>query len=99
MIFWVEANKFSCVGDFSNFISLCLFRMAQIAQQEANVETALHEMSKPLSRFKDDEDLDAMLKDQEREGDPMLAFMKKKKSQEKNTKGIDFIRINKLLCN
>ena len=34
-------------------------------------------MSKPLARYADDEDLEQMLK--EKEGDPMLAFMKKKK--------------------
>ncbi|KAJ8305176.1 hypothetical protein KUTeg_017271 [Tegillarca granosa] len=35
-------------------------------------------MSKPLARYKDDEDLDKMLKDQDRPEDPMLAFIKKK---------------------
>ena len=36
-------------------------------------------MSKPLARYADDEDLEQMLKEKEKEGDPMLAFMKKKK--------------------
>lgn len=49
--------------------------------QEEAVEDALHEASKPLARYKDDEDLDALLRDQEREGDPMLAFIKKKKAK------------------
>jgi len=40
----------------------------------------MHEMDKPLTRNRDDADLDAHLKAQEREGDPMLAFIKKKKS-------------------
>lgn len=35
-------------------------------------------MSKPLARYADDEDLEKMLKEREREGDPMLAFIKKK---------------------
>ena len=38
----------------------------------------LYEMSKPLARYADDEDLERMLKEREREGDPMLKFMKKK---------------------
>jgi len=41
-------------------------------------------MSKPLARYKDDEDLERYLKDQERDGDPMLKFLSKgaKKSSE-----------------
>lgn len=38
-------------------------------------------MSKPLARYKDDEDLDAHLRAQERDGDPMLAMLTKKKSK------------------
>ena len=73
-------------------------RVAQIAQQKANVEEAVHEMAKPLARHKDDQDLDAMLKDQDREGDPMLAFMKKKKNKSKEkVKGL-YWRFSKLLA-
>lgn len=52
-------------------------------KREANdkIDEMLHEMSKPLARYADDEDLDKMLRDEEREGDPMLAFMKKKKKK------------------
>lgn len=39
-------------------------------------------MSKPLARYKNDEDLDRMLRDRERAEDPMLAFMQKKKSKQ-----------------
>jgi hypothetical protein len=35
-------------------------------------------MSKPLARHKDDHDLDRMMRELDRAGDPMLAFMKKK---------------------
>lgn len=38
----------------------------------------LYEMSKPLARYVDDEDLERMLKERERDGDPMLKFIKKK---------------------
>ena len=44
-------------------------------------------MSKPLARSKDDKDLDAMLKDQERADDPMLAFIKKRKTKDNGKKG------------
>ena len=38
----------------------------------------LHEMSKPLARYRDDKDLEIPLKERERAGDPMLAFIKNK---------------------
>ncbi|XP_019645393.1 PREDICTED: BUD13 homolog [Branchiostoma belcheri] len=60
--------------------------VAQTKQQEANIEDHLREMDKPLARYRDDEDLDQMLKEQDREGDPMLAFLSKKKSKGKDGK-------------
>jgi len=39
-------------------------------------------MSKPLARYADDEDLDQHLRDQEREGDPMLEYIRSKKTQD-----------------
>lgn len=48
----------------------------------------MKEMQKPLARYIDDEDLDQMLREQEREGDPMADFMRKKKAKERpGTKG------------
>ena len=41
----------------------------------------LHEMSKPLACHKDDEDLENMSKARDREDDPMLEYMKKKKAK------------------
>ena len=46
------------------------------------MEDYLHEVDKPLARYRDDEDLEKMLKDQEREDDPMLAYMKHKKKKQ-----------------
>ncbi len=40
------------------------------------VADELYEMSKPLARHADDEDLERMLRERERDGDPMLAFIK-----------------------
>lgn len=67
---------------------LFLLRLAQSRQQQQNVEDAMKEMQKPLARYIDDEDLDRMLREQEREGDPMASFIKKNKAKEdKNKKG------------
>ena len=47
-------------------------------------------MSKPLARYVDDEDLEKMLKERKRDGDPMLMFMKssKKNLKRKSHKGL-----------
>lgn len=55
-------------------------RVAQGAAEKERITEMAHEMNKPLARTKDDADLDSFLKDQDRDGDPMLAFLKKKKS-------------------
>lgn len=44
-------------------------------------------MSKPLARYQDDKDLDSMLRDRDRAGDPMLAFMQKKRVKQDATSG------------
>ncbi|KAK3107918.1 hypothetical protein FSP39_025131 [Pinctada imbricata] len=54
--------------------------LKQAELQEATVEDTLHEMSKPMARYKDDEDLNSMLRDQHRAEDPMAAFINKKKT-------------------
>lgn len=67
-----------------------VFRLAQGRQQQQNVEDAIKEMQKPLARYIDDQDLDRMLREQEREGDPMAEFIKKRKAKEnKEKKGLD----------
>lgn len=55
------------------------YSLAQGAAEEQRVAEMVHEMNKPLARGKDDADLDSYLKDQDRAGDPMLEFMKKKR--------------------
>ncbi len=47
-----------------------------------------HEMDKPLARSKDDDDLDAHLKSIEREEDPMLQYMRKKKKKAQVASGL-----------
>ncbi|XP_054899952.1 BUD13 homolog [Poeciliopsis prolifica] len=58
--------------------------LAQGQMQQQKLEDALHEAQKPLARHYDDEDLDRMLREQEREGDPMAGMLRRKK--ERNTK-------------
>jgi len=55
-----------------------------VADQAARVDSALHEMSKPLARYKDDDDLDTHLRNQDRDGDPMLKFIKNRAKSSKS---------------
>lgn len=41
----------------------------------------MHEASKPLARHKGDKDLESNLKQIEREGDPMLKYIREKKRE------------------
>ncbi|NXL61725.1 BUD13 protein, partial [Chordeiles acutipennis] len=60
--------------------------LAQGRQQQQNVEDAIKEMQKPLARYIDDQDLDRMLREREREGDPMADIIKKRKAKESKEK-------------
>ncbi|XP_053334647.1 BUD13 homolog isoform X2 [Clarias gariepinus] len=62
--------------------------VVQSQMQQENVANALREAQKPLARHIDDEDLDKMLREQEREGDPMAALLRRKKEKNAKTKGI-----------
>ncbi|KAG2470002.1 BUD13 protein, partial [Polypterus senegalus] len=62
--------------------------LAQGRMQQYNMEEALKESQKPLARHIDDEDLDKMLREQEREGDPMAGLLRKKKEKENQKMGI-----------
>jgi hypothetical protein len=57
-------------------------RLKQVEEQKENLQRALHEMAKPLARYADDRDLDQHLRNQEREGDPMLDYIRSKKTQD-----------------
>lgn len=63
-------------------------RLAQGQMQQQKLEDALHEAQKPLARHFDDEDLDRMLREQEREGDPMAAMLRRKKDRSVKTPGV-----------
>lgn len=62
-------------------------RVTQTKQTQDKVADYLHEIDKPLARYRDDEDLEEMLKDQERDDDPMLAYMKQKKTKQNIREG------------
>ena len=62
-------------------------RVTQTKQSQDKVADYLHEVDKPLARYRDDDDLEKMLKDQEREDDPMLAYMKQKKTKQNIREG------------
>ncbi|KAJ8950140.1 hypothetical protein NQ314_007993 [Rhamnusium bicolor] len=55
--------------------------LKQVVDQNERIAEQLHEMSKPLARYADDDDLEKYLKEKEREGDPMLAYIRKKKKK------------------
>lgn len=50
--------------------------------REEKLKDDLYEMNKPLARYADDADLDKQMREQEREGDPMLAYIKEKRAKE-----------------
>ncbi|XP_029304928.1 LOW QUALITY PROTEIN: BUD13 homolog [Cottoperca gobio] len=58
--------------------------LAQGQMHQQKLEDAVHEAQKPLARHCNDEDLDRMLREQERDGDPMAAMLRRKK--DRNTK-------------
>ncbi|XP_052393268.1 BUD13 homolog [Carassius gibelio] len=62
--------------------------LVQGEMQQQNVTDAMREAQKPLARHIDDEDLDRMLREQERDGDPMAAMLRKKKEKNNQLKGI-----------
>ncbi|XP_067279101.1 BUD13 homolog [Pseudorasbora parva] len=63
--------------------------LAQGEMQQQNLTDAMREAQKPLARHIDDEDLDRMLREQERDGDPMAAMLRKKKDKNAKLKGIN----------
>lgn len=50
--------------------------LVQKKEREEKLEDAIYEADKPLSRYKNDKDLDHLLKGQEREDDPMAEYIR-----------------------
>ena len=57
-------------------------RVVQSEEQSRRVQDYMHEANKAFARHADDEDLERMLKGQERDGDPMLEFIRQKKMEQ-----------------
>lgn len=57
-------------------------------EYNARLQEAAQEMDKPLARYADDKDLDEHLKQQERDGDPMLEYLRSKRKEENRRAGI-----------
>ncbi|XP_066250038.1 BUD13 homolog [Euwallacea similis] len=55
--------------------------LKQVEDANEKIKNEIYEMSKPLARYADDEDLEKYLKEQEREGDPMLKYIRQKKKK------------------
>lgn len=53
-------------------------RLKQLNDRNEVLKNDLYEMSKPLARYANDEDLERELKMRDRDDDPMLAYCKKK---------------------
>lgn len=56
--------------------------------QSKRLAEDIHEMNKPLARFAGDDDLERMLREQDRDGDPMAAYMAKKKAKSEKGKAV-----------
>ena len=77
----IQASHLAIQIDALNVYLFFSFRMAQSKEQAVRVAEALHEADKPLARSRGDDDLENMLRGQERDGDPMLAYVRSKKSK------------------
>ena len=61
------------------------------------IADTLHESNKSLTRYNDDEDLEAMRKAAIRDGDPMAEYIARKKQKEKGNEKGDYFSSKQLL--
>lgn len=64
------------------------FSVTQSKSARKKLYDDLYEMSKPLARYAEDEDLEKRLKERDRDGDPMLAFIKKTRKVKMEERGL-----------
>lgn len=60
----------------------------QVEELETRILDSHKEMNKPLARYSDDSDLETLLRNRERIGDPMLMYIKSKEQEKKKQAGI-----------
>lgn len=53
--------------------------LKQVEDENEKRAAEIHEMSKPFARYKDDEDLDRLLRAEIRDEDPMAAYIRAKR--------------------
>ena len=93
IIVWKAKSNFyfasvSKISGEKNGENVDIFRLKQLDNQKARIASDLLEMDKPMARSVDDEDRDAHLKAVEREEDPMLQYIRKKKTQKQASSGL-----------
>lgn len=69
-----------------------------VVQRDAQlqkIEDDLHEMSKPLARYGDDTDLDKLLREREREDDPMLKEIREKRREHEKSTNPNYVEFPK----
>jgi len=81
-----EAERLAVIKKFS-------VGTKQTEEKDRKVQEMLHEMEKPLARYKDDEDLDKLLREKEIEDDPMLEYMRKQKAKKEAKEKGEPIRV------
>ena len=62
--------------------------MAQKRERDEKLKFDVYEADKPLARYKDDKDLENLLKKQERDDDPMLEYLRSKNSGDLVNEGL-----------
>ena len=86
---WCKISKTKSRRPFKWYENVdIIFRLKQLDNQKARIASDLQEMDKPMARSVDDEDRDAHLKAVEREEDPMLQYIRKKKTQKQASSGL-----------
>ena len=64
--------------------------LVQGEAKQQKLESDLYEMSKPLARYENDTDLDQLLKARDRQDDPMLKEIQKKRQEEERIKNPNY---------
>lgn len=69
--------------------------VVQRDEQLQKIEDDLHEMSKPLARYENDSDLDKLLRDRERDDDPMLKEIRKQRLENEKATNPNYVEYPK----
>lgn len=84
-----DINCYCIFPDVFLYINICnlfVISVKQIEDYKTRKQEEDHEFSKPMARYADDSDLDALLKSKDRDGDPMLEYLRSKQSSKESGK-------------